>query len=68
MAQFSMEISRPTGSVPRENQQPDILSRRRLSAQSLCVGRTEFPAPAPDRFVGHDNAALQQHFFHQPQA
>lgn len=50
------------------DQMPDVLSRRLLSAQPLRVGRTEFAAPLPERFIGNDNAALQQHFLDQPQA
>ncbi|GEM_PF-1158469 len=49
-------------------QMPDIFSRRFLFAQLLRMSRSEFSAPSPDRFVRHDDAALQQHFFDQPQA
>jgi hypothetical protein len=47
---------------------PDVLSRRLLSSQLLCVGSTELAAPSPDRFVGDNDAALQKHFLDQPQA
>ena len=45
-----------------------ISFRDGFSAQPLRVGRTEFAAPSPDRFMGNDDAALQQHFLDQPQA
>jgi len=44
MAQFSMEISRPTGSVPRENQQPWRLKETfRCFQQGYGTGRDRPP-------------------------
>lgn len=40
---------------------PDILARRTLVAQLLCIGRVEFPSPTPDRsyetLIPHSNSA-----------
>ena len=47
---------------------PNIVRARRLSSQAAGILRSEFLRPAADRFVGNDNATLQQHLFHQTQA
>lgn len=36
--------------------------------KSLCVGRSNFPSPSPDRFIRDDDPALQQQPLDQPQA
>lgn len=43
-------------------QVPDILARRSLATKLFCIDWSEFASPSPDRFIGDDNSALQQHF------
>jgi hypothetical protein len=47
---------------------PDVVRPGRLSPKALRIVRAELPRPAPDRFVGDDDAPLEQHLLDQPQA
>jgi hypothetical protein len=47
---------------------PDVVPSRRLSLQSFDIVRSELHRPAPDRLVGNDDAALQQHLLDEAQA
>lgn len=49
-------------------QVPNIIGAGPLPAQSANILRAELLPPTPDRFVGDDDAALQQHFLDQAQA
>ena len=47
---------------------PDIMAAGRLTLQATGVVGAEFDRLASNGFVGHDNAALKQHFLDQTQA
>ena len=47
---------------------PPILKRRPPATKLLCVGRSEFQTPSPDRFIRDDDATLQQQLLGQAQA
>jgi hypothetical protein len=49
-------------------QMPDVISAGRSAAEPASIVRAELLAPTPDRLVGHDDTALQQHLFDQAQA
>jgi hypothetical protein len=49
-------------------QVPDVAVAWHFALEATGVIPPEFQGPAPDRLVGDDDAALQQHFFHQTQA
>ena len=47
---------------------PDVAPARPLAFEATGVIRPKLQNPAPDRLVGHDDAALEQHLLDQPQA
>jgi hypothetical protein len=47
---------------------PNIATARQFALQAAHVVDAEFDRPASNRFVGDNNAALQQYFFDQTQA
>jgi hypothetical protein len=47
---------------------PDVAAAWRLAPETASVRRPELQSPAADRLIGHDDAALEQHFLDQPQA
>jgi hypothetical protein len=49
-------------------QVPNVAWAWRLAAKTSGILRTELPAPSADRFVGYDDAALEQHHLDEPEA
>lgn len=49
-------------------QMPHIVPAGLLAAKATRIIRAKLLSPAADRFIGHDDATLQQQFLHQVQA
>ena len=49
-------------------EKPDIMAAWRFSLQAAGVIGAKFNGPASDRFIGYDNATLEQHFLNETQA
>jgi hypothetical protein len=47
---------------------PDIVSARRLAPETPCTFKAELLGPASDRFIGDDDATLQEHLLDKTQA
>jgi hypothetical protein len=47
---------------------PDVATARLLAFEAAGESRPELQRPSPDRFIGDENAALEQHLLNQPQA
>lgn len=71
----AVPINRPPQPVfPPANRHHHFVQMRRIAGpwrfppQTASIIRAELLRPAPDRLVRNDDAALQQHLFHQTQA
>jgi hypothetical protein len=49
-------------------QMPHVVPAGLLAVKASCIVRAELLCPTADRFIGNDNAALQQHFLDKAQA
>ena len=49
-------------------QMPHVVPAGLLAVKAMGIVRTELHSPTADRFIGDDNAALQQHFLDKAQA
>ena len=47
---------------------PDVVRAGLLATEASGILRTELLSPSPDRLIGNDDAALEQHLLDEPQA
>ena len=49
-------------------QMPNVVQARLLAAKAPGISGSELPASPPDRLIGRDDAALEQHLLDEPEA